>query len=164
MRIVGLDPGESFGYAWSDSGKVEVHQSGVWDLKPRRFSGGGMRFLRMRTYLVELLKDMPTGSDGAREGAVFYEEVRRHKSVDSSHAYGGYVATISSVCEELFVPYEAIPVGTVKKRATGVGNCSKGDMVEAAFRSFGMVGEDDNQADAIWILAVGLEELGYGIG
>jgi Holliday junction resolvasome RuvABC endonuclease subunit len=43
-----------------------------------------------------------------------------------------------------------VPVGTIKKAATGKGNASKADMIAAAKRA-GCFTEDDNEADAFWI-------------
>ena len=155
MRIIAIDPGTACGYAWSDDGKVHVEQSGVWDLKPRRHEGGGMRYLRVRNYLFEML-DLDRD---ANDWVVFYEEVRGHKGTDAAHIYGGIVATIASLCEEYGIPYQGIPVGTIKKRATGKGNANKQAMIEAACEHFGPV-TDDNQADALWILQCGIEEIG----
>ena len=152
MRIIAIDPGTACGYAWSDDSKVHVEQSGVWDLKPRRHEGGGMRYLRVRGRLYELTQFAP-------DCAVFYEEVRGHKGTDAAHIYGGIVATIASLCEEQGIPYQGIPVGSIKKRATGKGNANKQAMIEAACEHFGPV-TDDNQADALWILQCGIEEIG----
>lgn len=164
------------GYAYTDSDRVEVHQSGVWNLKPRRHEGGGMRYLRVRRTLEELLHapNVTRGFNGSRIAAVFYEEVAAHKGTAAAHIYGGIVATIASVCEELSVPYQGIPVGTVKKRATGKGNCDKEAMILAAIDTFvsdadlldpmlSGLGITSDRADALWVLAVGLEELGYVI-
>ena len=56
-------------------------------LLPQRFEGGGMRFLRFKRWLNELL------SASNHINAVFFEEVRRHAGVDAAHAYGGFMAT-----------------------------------------------------------------------
>jgi len=154
MRVIAIDPGTSCGYAYTDDGKVHVAQSGVWDLKPRRHEGGGMRYLRFANYLDEMLK---CHADGGC--AVFYEEVRRHAGTDAAHVYGGIIAVIGASCEDLALPYMGIPVGTIKKRATGKGNANKQAMIEAACRYFGEV-TDDNQADALHLLQCGIEELG----
>lgn len=163
MRVIAIDPGTNCGYAYADDGKVHVEQSGVWDLKPRRHEGGGMRYLRVKTLLRELLglyswKD-PGVTEKVGKCAVFYEEVRGHKGTDAAHIYGGIVATIASLCEEHGIPYQGIPVGTIKKRATGKGNANKQAMIEAACEQFGPV-TDDNQADALHLLVCGLEDLG----
>jgi len=157
VRIIGIDPGTSCGYAYTDSGEVEVHQSGVWNLKPGRHEGAGMRWLRLVRYLEELVNPDKVGT-----AALFYEEVRRHRSTYAGHVYGGVIATIQTVCEEYKVPYQGSGVGACKRRATGKGNSPKAAMIQAAHEQFGMpplLGDD--QADALWILQCGLDELGY---
>ncbi len=177
MRIIAIDPGTQCGYAWTDDGKVHVEQSGVWDLKPRRHEGGGMRYLRVKRSLEELIRGVipphwqhdPDKWEKCNDYscAVFYEEVRRHRGVDAAHIYGGIIATIAAVCEEHEIPYQGIPVGTIKKRATGKGNANKEAMVNAAIREFwvdesrGLGGSMTNdRADALWILQCGIDELG----
>lgn len=50
-------------------------------------------------------------------------------------------------------PYCGVPVGSIKKRATGKGNAEKAAMV-AAVRSMGFEPSDDNEADALALLAM----------
>lgn len=148
MLILGIDPGTKCGWALLRDG--ERVASGVWDLKSKRHEGGGMRFLRARTYMSEALQ----GVD-----AVAYEEVARHAGTAAAHVYGGLVAVLQAECEQAGIPYRGIPVGTVKKRATGKGNAGKPAMVAAAVEQWGAVA-DDNEADALWIAMVLTEDLG----
>lgn len=140
---VGIDPGTHCGWAIlrSDGSRVA---SGVWDLSPRRHEGGGMRYLRVRRHLTEML-----GQYAVEQLA--YEEVRRHAGTDAAHVYGGIVAMIAAVCEEGDVPYAGASVGTIKKLATGKGNAGKPQMIEAALAIFGVECEDDNEADALFV-------------
>jgi len=147
--IIGIDPGTSCGWAVYDG----TWTSGVWDLKPNRFEGGGMRFLRLRKYLRELI--LTTHPE-----ALYYEEVRRHMGTDAAHIYGGILAIIESECEVMALPYAGVPVGKVKKFATGKGNASKADMIAAAKERWRGWEGDDNEADARWIAAAGLGETG----
>ena len=103
-----------------------------------------MRFLRMRQHIAELL-------DTVKPGMLAFEEVRRHQGVDAAHIYGGIIAVITEECERRSIPYEGIPVGTIKKRATGKGNAGKPDMMDAARREWPGWTGDDNEADARWI-------------
>ncbi len=160
MRFVGIDPGTYCGYAFTDTDEVEIHQSGVWNLQPSRHEGGGMRYLRLENYLAQVLG----GHIG--NAALFYEEVRGHKGTDAAQVYGGIIATITRVCETHQVPYMGIPVGTIKKRATGKGNCSKEAMIEATSQFWkgrvmfsDMSAMPSDQADALWVLQCGLDEL-----
>ena len=109
-----------------------------------------MRFLRFKHWLTEI-KQMAGGLD-----AVFAEEVRRHAGVDASHAYGGWLAILTAWCEHHQIPYEAVPVGTIKRHATGKGNANKDAMI-AAVRGRGFDPVDDNEADALALLGWAME-------
>lgn len=100
-----------------------------------------MRFLRFRRWLNEV-----AASHGPLDQIAF-EEVRNHKGVDAAHVYGGLMATLTAWCEENSVPYEAIPVGTIKRHWTGKGNANKDAMIEAS-RKRNLEPADDNEADA----------------
>lgn len=151
--ILGIDPGTACGFSYRyESGS---HQSGVWDLKPRDTDSRGMRYVRLRRFLAE----------GTKPDYVAYEEVCRHLGTSAAHIYGGIVATIQQWCEDAGVEYLGIPVGTIKRRATGKGNASKHDMVEAAqkrwpeWKPTAHAGEEDNEADARWIAEAALQEV-----
>ena len=109
-----------------------------------------MRFLRFKRWLTEI-KQISDGLD-----KVVFEEVRRHAGVDAAHAYGGFMGQLTAWCEHHQIPYQGVPVGTIKKHATGKGNAGKEEMIAAA-RNRGFSPEDDNEADALamldWALA-----------
>lgn len=155
--ILTLDLGTNTGWALQQTdGSIT---SGTQSFKPQRFEGGGMRYLRFRRWLTELKAcQAPDAGQPAQSGlhAVYFEEVRRHASTDAAHAYGGFLATLSAWCEHHQIPYQGIPVGTIKKHATGKGNASKDDVM-AAMRSRGHAPEDDNEADALALLHVAME-------
>ena len=111
--ILCLDLGTKTGWALIEGKDV---CSGTWNFTPRRFEGGGMRYLRYKDKLIEILKHVK------HIDRIYYEEVRRHLGVDAAHAYGGFMAILTSFCEKNKIPYQGIPVGTIKKHATGKGN------------------------------------------
>lgn len=155
MRILAVDPGTRCGWCVRyDDGRMDA---GTWDLSPRRFEGGGMRFLRLRAHLSEIL-------DRTKPEMVVFEEVRRHLGTDAAHVYGGIVAVLQEECERRTpkVPYHAIPVGTVKRTATGKGNADKARMLAAANARWKLAlsARDDNEADARWIAETAAIELG----
>jgi Holliday junction resolvasome RuvABC endonuclease subunit len=141
--LLALDLGTTTG--WALHGSDGHITSGSESFKPQRFEGGGMRFLRFKRWLTEL----KAVADGV--GALYFEEVRRHVSTDAAHAYGGFLATLTAWCEHHQIPYHGVPVGTIKKHATGKGNAGK-DMVVASMRARGHVPSDDNEADALALL------------
>jgi hypothetical protein len=79
--------------------------------------------------------------------------------VDASHVYGGLMASLTSWGELRGIPYEGVPVGTIKRQATGRGNAPKQAMIDAA-RARGFSPADDNEADAIAILHWAIETRG----
>jgi hypothetical protein len=146
--LLALDLGTQSGWALRSGDNAIT--SGSISFKPGRFEGGGMRFLRFKRWLDEV----QSLADGL--AAVYFEEVRRHAGVDAAHAYGGFLAHLTAWCEHHGVPYQGVPVGTIKKHATGKGNADKAAML-AAMRARGFAPADDNEADALalldWVIA-----------
>ena len=151
MILLAIDPGTACGWAVMAPERSPLY--GTWDLRTKRHEGAGMRFLRLRRYLEEAIP----GCD-----LVAYEEVRRHAGTSAAHVYGGIVAEIQATCEVLRVPYTAVPVGTVKKHATGKGNAGKPAMIRAAESRWGLEGLTDDQADALWIADFAMGEWSQG--
>jgi Holliday junction resolvasome RuvABC endonuclease subunit len=152
--ILALDLGTQTGWALtSRDGSIT---SGSQSFKPQRFEGGGMRFLRFKRWLT----DIKHCNDGIDQ--VVFEEVRRHVGVDAAHAYGGFMGQLTAWCEHHQIPYQGIPVGTIKKHATGKGNASKDEMV-ASVRARGHSPADDNEADAIALLHLAREMAAEGV-
>lgn len=58
------------------------------------------------------------------------------------------------------IPYVLVPPATLKKYATGKGNAGKPEMAVALFKRFGLELGDDNQVDAFWLRAMGMDALG----
>lgn len=58
------------------------------------------------------------------------------------------------------VPYALVPPMTLKKYATGKGNADKTAMALALYKRAGLELADDNQVDAWWLRAAGLQLLG----
>lgn len=142
-HFLALDLATKTGWAASD-GKVITSgtQSFTFDA---RYEGGGMRFLRFNNWLDKMAGLMVIER-------IAFEEVRqRAASVAAGHVYGGFLAHLTSWCEANKVPYEGIPVGTIKKHAAGAGNAGK-DAIIKAMRAKGHDPKDDNEADALALL------------
>jgi len=143
-QIISLDLGTEMGWASIDeTGSIN---SGTINFKNDRFSGGGMRFLKFKRWLTE----MKNSTENLE--CIVFEEVRaRQPSVAADQTYGGFMATLTAWCEHHVIPYEGIPVKTIKKFLTGTGNANKGQMIEGV-RAKGFNPADDNEADAIAML------------
>lgn len=138
MKILALDLGTQTGWAMThESGII----SGTQSFKHGRYAGGGMRFLKFWMWLDEI----------PRPDVIYFEEVRRHQGVDAAHVYGGFLAKLTSWCEKNDIPYNGVPVGTIKKHATGKGNGNKKLVIDAMIKKGHNV-KDDNEADALALL------------
>ena len=152
-KILALDLGTKTGWALFQQNEGNTGYqvfSGTINLKNDRFQGGGMRFLRFRNWLddINYQKDITS---------VHFEEVRRHIGTDAAHVYGGFLATLTSWCEDNNLPYQGVPVSHIKLHATGKGNASKQDVIKA-MGAIGYHPKDDNEADALALLQLKIEE------
>jgi len=143
LAVLALDLGTTAGWAMRLADGSIV--SGTMTFRPGRYEGGGMRYLRFRSWLDHL----EAGAKGI--GSVCFEEVRRHAGTDAAHIYGGFLAHLTAWCELNHIPYQGVPVGTIKRHVAGKGNANK-DAVIAAVQARGFNPEDDNEADALAIL------------
>ena len=150
--ILALDLGTTTGWALRNDRCRILH--GTAAFRPTRFEGGGMRYLRFERWLDETRK-IAGGID-----AVYFEEVRRHAGTDAAHIYGGFLADADRLVRgSRGIAYQGVPVGTIKRFATGKGNADKQAMI-AAMRERGFEPADDNEADAIAILLWAIETRG----
>jgi hypothetical protein len=149
--ILALDLGSITGWALYSAERTIV--SGTMSFRPSRYEGGGMRYLRFRSWLNELARR------AGQIETVHFEEVRRHAGTDAAHVYGGFLAHLSSWCEAEMIGYQGVPVGTIKRFIAGKGNADK-QAVMSAVRARGFSPADDNEADALAILLWVLETAG----
>ena len=146
-KILALDLGTNTGWALFQQDEVNAGYqvfSGTINLKNDRFQGGGMRFLRFRNWLDDINYSEAITS-------VYFEEVRRHIGTDAAHVYGGFLATLTSWCEDHNLPYQGVPVSHIKRHVTGKGNASKQEVIKA-IEAIGYHPKDDNEADALALL------------
>jgi Holliday junction resolvasome RuvABC endonuclease subunit len=122
-------------------------------VSPRRFDSLGARFLRFEKGIRELLQTH-------RPALVVFEEHRAHAGVQAAQVLGACSAILMKCCDEVGVTYMAVPVITLKKHATGTHRASKELMVAVARKKYPtMHVPDDNVADALHIMAWGLDQL-----
>ena len=111
-----------------------------------RAMGAGMAFLRFEKFLADLNRD------AGPFDAVVFEEVRAHAGTLAAQVYGGFLAHLTAWCERKAAPYLGVPVATIKRHAAGKGNAPKEDVIRAV-RAQGFRPKDDNEADALALLA-----------
>ncbi len=146
--ILAIDLGTKMGWAlFQKKGKTSNITSGTVNFVNDRYQGGGMRYLKFQKWLNDLLNQT------SKIDVVYFEEVRNHGKFGMVYAqvYGGFLGMLTSWCEDLSIPYEGVPVATIKKFISGKGNASK-DEVIACVGALGHNPADDNEADAIALL------------
>jgi Holliday junction resolvasome RuvABC endonuclease subunit len=156
MRVLGVDIGTKCGFA-----RLSIDlPAQAWCIRlDRKGESEGFQFIRLRNKLNDI-------QQAHQITDVFYEKVAAHKGTRAAHLYGGYLSTLLTWCIEQNHNYMGLPVGTIKRFATGKGNANKMAMIKAAERVWGvpLIDGDDNRADALWIAACGaVEELGLSL-
>ena len=151
--ILALDLGRTTGWALAlPEGRI---YSGTEEFRPGRFESSGMALLRFRSWLSVMHQQ------GSGLAACVFEEVRRHNGTTAAHTYGEFLGQLKAWADEDHnnVPYLGVPVGTIKKFATGKGNAGKDEMIEAVRTRLGHPDvADHNEADALAILHWAMKE------
>ena len=145
MNVLALDVATKTGFA-TRSG------SGVWDFKVKRDESAGMRLIRFKQKLIEIL-------DVEDINLVVFERTSGfHKNalIVQAELHG----VLKSVLEERGIEYRAYSAGEIKKHATGKGNAKKPIMIAAAKAKWPDIDIiDDNHADALWIFDLAKTDL-----
>lgn len=154
--VLALDMATKTGWALRDAQGLLT--SGVVDLSLRRGESTGMRLLRFRRWLREVLA---VDDDAHQVELVAYEativHARRPGSAAVAHNLEG---VLLAELEALELDYTCATPSAIKKHATGKGNAGKPAMIAAARKRWGVEPSDDNEADALCVLAWALEEVG----
>jgi Holliday junction resolvasome RuvABC endonuclease subunit len=124
--------------------------SGVWNLKPNRGDSEGMRVVRFKSKVRELI---------SMEGITLISYERpagMHKA--SIMVASEMVGVLKDLCIELNIDLACYSAPEIKKHATGKGNANKDAMIEAA-KQLGFNPKDDNEADAIHLYNLTLKDV-----
>ena len=96
-----------------------------------------------------------------REPGLIVYEAPHHRGGAATELLAGFSTRVQEFASRHGFEYQSVHSGTLKKFAVGKGNAGKAEMIEAAKARWpDQHIEDDNQADALWILAWGMNELG----
>lgn len=144
-KILALDIATKTGWATDTA-------SGVWDLSVKRGESIGMRVVRFKAKVAEIIKL-------ENINLVAYElPAGRYKA--SIMVASQMIGVLMELCEQNKINYAHYSAPEIKKHATGKGNCGKPLMVSTAKLKFTKVEIiDDNHADALWLLDLVQSEL-----
>ncbi len=132
MNILALDLGTHTGWAMDTAAGLEL---GTWQLAtPAEIKAWGKsrlsrrcdpRFARLFTHLHQL---------SGRFDVVVFEDVQFSSYMQQCQLWASFRAVVCMAMGSLAL-VESVPVGTLKKFATGMGNATKHDMLRAALNS-----------------------------
>jgi Holliday junction resolvasome RuvABC endonuclease subunit len=150
LKILALDVATHCGWA------ISTNIYGVWDLTPKRDESAGMRLIRLRSKMNEVIKSEHINL------IVFERPGGMHKGaiIVQSELQG----QVKVVCEDLGIEYRGYSSQEIKKFATGKGNSGKPAMIQAAKDKLGYTGLNDNEADALWLLKLSENDYKNGKG
>ena len=176
--VLGLDLGTNCGYSYCFvKNKMETPPrvyAGQLDLSAGAYDSGAIRFIRLRHFLSAIKPDMiayedvrytpPAGTGFMSAGALLA------RAAPACEWFGALKATVCTWAEENGVPCIGMPIGTIKKRATGKGNANKVDIIKACNSEFGFDFDPegyessgvDNIADSVFVCALAVEQYGMG--
>ncbi len=145
MKILSIDPGSKCGWAIIEDAGIDkslVVESGVQVFDLKRGESAGMRFIRFRKWLNDLMSFW-------KPGLVVFEQAH-HRGGAATELCVGFVTRVMEIATEYGVNYTSCHSMTLKKWATGKGNADKTKMIEPVRQKFPDIQIiDDNHADAI---------------
>lgn len=144
-NLLAIDPATETGWATAD-------ECGTWSLKKRKQESDGVKWIRFRAMLNEMV-------EMASITIVAYERPGgRHGGAVIHHAK--LTGIIEEFCEEHKIDFTAYSASEIKKKATGKGNCNKQAMIDAAKDQLDYKGDNENEADALWLYELAADDLG----
>ena len=168
-RFLGVDLGTNCGVCLGDVDTRRPERpgnpiAGQLDLSVGPWDTGPLRHIRLKQFLSVIAPDVigfedvkftpdVKGFGGKRMGMIVA------RVATASELLGAFKVTLTTWAEEHGIPAQGIPIGTIKKFATGKGNAGKPDMIAAANAKFGVELDPDgyeqtgvdNIADAMHI-------------
>lgn len=111
----------------------------------------------------EVMARCCTGGIGNKRGTdadLVVIEGYAYARANQAHQIGELGGVIRLALHEAGIAYVEAAPAALKKYATGHGNAGKGEVLAAAIRRLGYQGHDDNEADALWLRAMGMDQYG----
>jgi Holliday junction resolvasome RuvABC endonuclease subunit len=133
MKILALDIATKTGWCNNTS-------SGVWDFSVKRGESIGMRLIRFRAKVLEMIS--------LEKPDVIVYELPAGLFKASIMVASEMIGVLKTICEDQKIEYAHESATEIKKFATGKGNAKKEHMIKA-LEDVGIKVIDDNHADAI---------------
>ena len=153
IRLLALDTATNCGWAaWHPNTGMT---SGAQSFKPGRGESPGMRFLRFRKWLSEMI-------DLVKPSVIAYERSGHFKGVAAAEVCHGFQTIMHEEAARREIDTAPVQNSELKKYATGEGNAGKPEMIKAARKRWkvDLTEKEHDRADALCVLAWALNESG----
>lgn len=152
VNILAVDQATNCGYAYELAGKRIVRGAhGSWNLTKKTKESDGMKWLRFESLLRELVEKHSI--------QVIAYELPGGQHMGAKIHSAKLIAIIERLAAEKGIEYVEHSASAIKKFATGNGIASKEMMIEAARKKLDYQGNNDNEADALWMLMLTKSQL-----
>lgn len=152
VEILALDVATTTGFALRCGGRIE---SGTVNFAPKRGESSGMRFVRFRVWLTEMIRT---------HAPRFVAFERAHmRGGAATEVLVGMQTRVQEIAAEFGLEYVTVETNVLKKFATGKGTADKAAMMATVTPHLGRTPVDDNEADAVWVLLWAERECGVAL-
>lgn len=149
-----VDPPKVIGLDLSLTSTGIAYGNGSWErIRPGKLRG----MERLGKLVSEVLWALEAGPPGPPRLVVI--EGYTYATTNSAHVLGELGGIVRWELHRLKVPYAVVAPSKLKTYATGKGTGKKTAMVVAARERLGLDVMEDDEADAIWLRALGLDLL-----
>lgn len=149
MNILALDPADVTGWAWGDGTRI---QFGTWRLRQAAQEHDGRRLIRLSTFIMETAHRLGCNKIAFEDAG--FGSINRHTESMHNELRG----VIKRCAAELQIPFIGFHPTSIKKFGTGYGRADKRQMIMAAEQHFEIKVANDNEADALFVLAMAQQE------
>ncbi len=144
INILALDQATHCGVAYETRVMRGKYQCELWDLTKKTKESDGVKWLRFESHIEKLIKE--------HDIEIIAYELPAGQHMGAKIHSAKLIAIIERIAELNKIQYIEHSSMTIKKFATGKGNAKKEQMIEAAKNKLNYQGDDDNEADALWML------------
>lgn len=143
-NILAIDPATNCGWAMETEGELRY---GQWTFTLKKGMSPGMKWVKFESMFLETVKFYNINM-------VAFELPMATMHAGAAIHHAKLNGIMEKVCADLDIDYVTYSPSEIKKFATGKGNAKKDQMIQAAKESLGYQGDNDNEADALWILNI----------
>lgn len=148
MKILALDCATVTGWAFAVDSKIV--ESGIKSFAKQRGESNGILFMKFRKWLSDLIK--------AHQIDLVVFEKAHFRGGAATEIGVGLQTRVQEIASENNIEYASYQALNIKKRITGSGKASKDDMIAYATKVLNRPPIDDNEADAVSIAMLAIED------